>query len=133
MVTDKAKLSIIALSTTMFVWAIDWTVKLFGHTLPHYTDRSWWGLIFCAFLMALVISFLGTKLSAFAVGLSMGGLLGNIVYLKLYGFTWDMIPVPFATWIYCNVADICIVSGYLILLFEGTRYAIFYRKASNEV
>jgi signal peptidase II len=69
----------------------------------------------------------GTRLSALALGLIIGGAAGNAIDRYAYGAVADfvLLHVETATWRFqwyvFNLADVAIVAGVLILLYESLR------------
>lgn len=56
-----------------------------------------------------------TDFTQTALGLILGGFLGNFVERLMKGYVVDMIYFPFMPWFVCNVADIAICAGVLLL------------------
>ena len=56
-----------------------------------------------------------TTFKAVAVSLILGGFLGNFIGRLLNGFVLDMIYFPFLPWFVCNLADIAICAGVVLL------------------
>ncbi|MEG0492756.1 MAG: signal peptidase II [Clostridia bacterium] len=50
-----------------------------------------------------------------ATGLVVGGFLGNFIQRLLNGYVLDMIYFPFMPWFVCNVADVAICAGVVML------------------
>ncbi len=53
-----------------------------------------------------------------AVGLVLGGFLGNYVQRIVSGYVLDMLYFPFLPWFVCNVADVLICLGIGLLMFS---------------
>lgn len=56
-----------------------------------------------------------TRFTLCASALMLGGFAGNFVDRLLLGYVVDMIYFPFMPWFICNVADIAICAGVLML------------------
>jgi signal peptidase II len=69
----------------------------------------------------------GTRLSALALGLIIGGAAGNAIDRYAYGAVADFVLLHVETagwrfqWYVFNLADVAIVAGVLILLYESLR------------
>ena len=69
----------------------------------------------------------GTRLSALALGLIIGGAAGNAIDRYAYGAVADFVLLHIETaswrfhWYVFNLADVAIVAGVLILLYESLR------------
>lgn len=63
----------------------------------------------------------GTALAAAALGLIIGGALGNALDRVLHGAVADFVHLHWGTWSWYifNVADVAIVAGVLLLLYDG--------------
>ena len=59
-----------------------------------------------------------TNYVRFAAGLILGGFLGNYIERVFNGYVLDMLYFPFLPWFICNVADIAIVAGVVLLMFS---------------
>jgi lipoprotein signal peptidase len=51
----------------------------------------------------------------------MGGSLANFIDLALHGMVWDMIPFPWDTGHLCNLADIAIAAGAIIISLAAAK------------
>ncbi len=56
-----------------------------------------------------------TTFTRVAAGLVLGGFLGNFVERAAHGYVLDMIYFPFLPWFVCNLADIAICAGVVLL------------------
>lgn len=63
----------------------------------------------------LIRRYVMTPFKGAAISLVLGGFLGNFIERLLRGFVLDMIYFPFMPWFVCNVADIAICAGVLLL------------------
>ncbi len=72
----------------------------------------------------------GTKLAGFALGLIVGGALGNFYDRLAYGFVADFYHFHLGSfsWYVFNIADVAIVLGVGILIYES----LFLAKKSGE-
>lgn len=122
----------IMIFSAISVWIVDWTVKALPKAswwVPHQTERSWAGVPLAWLLLLMMVSIIGKRWVAWAAGVAGGGLVANIVDLKLNGVVWNMIPIPYAQGLTCNVADFAIVGGFVALLIGvGIRYAELCRQ-----
>ncbi|HNW86354.1 MAG TPA: signal peptidase II [Candidatus Limiplasma sp.] len=59
-----------------------------------------------------------TRFTRAAVGLVIGGFLGNLFDRLSMGFVTDMIYFPWMPWYICNLADIAICVGVALLAFS---------------
>jgi signal peptidase II len=88
------------------------------------TDNQWifivLNLLICAVLWAWMCG-LNRPISAAAIGLILGGALGNIVDRLLYGAVADFFHLHWGgwSWYVFNVADLAIVAGVALLLYES--------------
>ncbi|MCE5343455.1 MAG: signal peptidase II [Eubacteriales bacterium] len=57
----------------------------------------------------------GTRYTLLAMGLVVGGFLGNVLDRVILGFVLDMIYFPWMPWYVCNLADIAICVGVVML------------------
>ncbi len=98
------------------------------HVPAQVTQRTWllavplW-LVYVA-ATALLLSLI-KRFRGWPVALLIGGLLSNIFNLFLYGAVMDYIP--FGTF-YTNLADICIVLGCILLVFQVGQTRVRRRK-----
>ena len=70
-------------------------------------------VIFCGWL--LLRRYRLTPFTQTACGLVLGGFLGNFLERLWHGWVLDMIYFPFLPWFVCNVADIAICAGVVLL------------------
>lgn len=70
-------------------------------------------VIVCGFL--LLRKYHPTGFTRAAAGLVLGGFLGNFAQRVADGYVIDMIYLPFMPWFICNVADIAICAGVVLL------------------
>ncbi len=88
------------------------------------TDSQWvfvvLNLLICAVLWTWM-SGLNRPISAAAIGLIMGGALGNIADRLIYGAVADFFHLHWGAWSWYvfNVADVAIVAGVALLLYES--------------
>lgn len=70
-------------------------------------------VIFCGWL--LMRRYRPTGFTRTVYGLILGGFLGNFLERLWHGYVLDMIFFPFLPWFVCNVADIVICAGVVLL------------------
>jgi signal peptidase II len=93
--------------------------------LPQDSDLGRWGLILFAFAAALALivwlARVTSPLAAAAIGLIVGGALGNAIDRMLYGAVADFFSLhAFGyQWYIFNIADVAIVAGVIGLLYES--------------
>ena len=63
----------------------------------------------------LMRHYVSTRFTQTAMGLILGGFLGNFAERLVKGYVVDMIYFPFMPWFVCNIADIAICAGVLLL------------------
>lgn len=73
-------------------------------------------VILCGWL--LMRRYRQTAFTRIAAGLVLGGFVGNFGERLLHGFVTDMLYFPWLPWFVCNVADICICFGVVLLAFS---------------
>lgn len=91
-------------------------------------------------VIAVIVSFMifffygqlppGALLVRFALGLQLGGAMGNLIDRIRQGYVVDFLHLEY--WPVSNVADICIVSGVVLLGFEMLRDEYRQRQAANK-
>lgn len=90
-----------------------------GMALGLFADNRWAGVILplavilCGWL--LMRQYRTTAFTRTAFGLILGGFLGNFVERLWHGYVLDMIFFPWLPWFVCNVADIAISAGVVLL------------------
>ena len=72
--------------------------------------------ILCGWLMMRCYRI--TRFTAIACGMVMGGFAGNFVERILHGYVLDMIYFPWLPFFVCNVADIFICFGVVLLAYS---------------
>ena len=77
-------------------------------------------MLVAAFLLMVWLSRTHTRLSALALGLIIGGAIGNAIDRLLYGAVADFFHfhVGSFSWYVFNIADVAIVAGVGLLLYE---------------
>lgn len=80
--------------------------RLAGFVLPL-------AVIVCGWL--LMRRYCSTPFTRTAYGLVLGGFLGNFIERIWHGYVLDMIFFPWLPWFVCNVADIAISAGVVLL------------------
>lgn len=119
------ELLIVTLVPMLLVWGLDQFLKRHPGTLalswaPHYTDRPLAVLLLIPLILGLVL-YIGRPLPALALGLIAGGALSNMLDVTRHGYTWNMFPIPGTNQV-CNLADICLVSGLVLIGLFAVRY-----------
>ena len=103
--------------------------------LPQRSELGRWGLILFAFAAAIALSIwlarATSPLAAAAIGLIIGGALGNAIDRIVYGAVADFFSFhAFGyEWYIFNIADIAIVAGVVGLLYESLLGG--HKKVSN--
>jgi len=93
--------------------------------LPQESDLGRWGLILFAFAAAIALivwlARVTSSLAATAIGLIVGGAIGNAIDRMLYGAVADFFSLhAFGyQWYIFNIADVAIVAGVIGLLYES--------------
>jgi len=93
--------------------------------LPQDSDLGRWGLILFAFAAAIALivwlARVTSPLAATAIGLIVGGAIGNAIDRMLYGAVADFFSLhAFGyQWYIFNIADVAIVAGVIGLLYES--------------
>ena len=108
-----------------FDFTLVWNRGISYGLLQQYSELGRWGLI--AFRFAAVIFLMTwlarthTKLSAIALGLIIGGAIGNGIDGIAYGAVADFFYFHIGSfdWYVFNIADIAIVAGVALLLYEA--------------
>ena len=72
----------------------------------------------------------GEKLTAAALGLIIGGAVGNLIDRVNNGYVVDFIDVYYSGWHWpaFNVADSAITGGVILLLFDGLILSVFKKR-----
>ena len=77
-----------------------------------------------------------SRLVLAAAGLVLGGFFGNFIDRVIFGFVVDMIYFPWLPFFICNVADICITAGAVLigisLLFRSKDWQEKAKVASHD-
>jgi lipoprotein signal peptidase len=109
-------------AVALAVVAVDWALKawaLAAVPVVFNTDRPWEAVLLCAVLGAGLVAAARTPLLALGAGVIIGGGLGNLAELLLFGRVTDFVPlgIPWegAVW---SPADFCLAAG-LVLLWAG--------------
>jgi lipoprotein signal peptidase len=104
------------------VLAVDWALKawaLGAVPVVFNTHHPWWAVLISGVLAIGLIGAARTPLLAFGAGVTIGGGLGNLAELVIFGRVTDFVPlgVPWrgAVW---SPADFCLAVG-LVLLWIG--------------
>ncbi|MDD3335077.1 MAG: signal peptidase II [Eubacteriales bacterium] len=66
----------------------------------------------------LLRRYVSTYFTRAAIGLVLGGFLGNFLERLWHGYVTDMIFFPFMPWFICNIADITICIGVCLLMIS---------------
>jgi lipoprotein signal peptidase len=112
-------------SVALAVAGIDWGLKVWAvealrpDQIVFNVDRSWHFVLVCAVIGAGLVAVARTRLLALGAGVVIGGGLGNMAELAVFGRVTDFIPlgVPFrgAVW---SPADFFLAVG-LVVLWAG--------------
>jgi signal peptidase II len=110
---------------------LTWNTGISYGWFPQHGPAGQWALLALkAIAVALLWIWLaraGTRLSALALGLIIGGAAGNAIDRYAYGAVADFVLLHVETagwrfqWYVFNLADVAIVAGVLILLYESLR------------
>lgn len=121
--------------TPFFDLVLVWNQGVSYGLLPQQSDLGRWGLILFAFTAAFALivwlARASSALAAAAIGLIIGGAVGNAIDRILYGAVADFFSFhAFGyEWYIFNIADIAIVAGVLGLLYESLLGG--HKKVSN--
>ena len=76
----------------------------------------------------------GQWMVGLALGLVLGGAIGNVIDRVLHGYVVDFIDVHYAGWHWpaFNIADSAITCGIIILLADALREALAERKSARQ-
>jgi Signal peptidase (SPase) II len=109
-------------AVALTVLAVDWALKawaLGAVPVVFNTEHPWWAVLVTGVLAIGLIAAARTPLLAFGAGVTIGGGLGNLAELVIFGRVTDFVPlgVPWrgAVW---SPADFCLAAG-LVLLWVG--------------
>jgi lipoprotein signal peptidase len=123
---------------TSLVIETDWTLKYLashhmGNTLYNPAQPSL--LLLAVLLPGCVFATLVLDRPSATIGsaLSLGGVCANIFSRRLFGPVPDYIPEPFRAGWHCNLADISIVTGTVLLMFSLYVYLRDNRRARERV
>lgn len=101
-----------------------------GAAFSLFQDANWFFIIVAIIVAALIVYFTprlppGDWLSRLALGLQLGGAVGNLIDRLRHGYVTDFIhlqvPEIGFDWPVSNIADICIVSGVILLIVWSLR------------
>ncbi len=121
--------------TPFFDLVLVWNRGVSYGLLPQQSDLGRWGLILFAFAAAIALIIwlarAASALAAAAIGLIIGGAVGNAIDRILYGAVADFFSFhAFGyEWYIFNIADIAIVAGVVGLLYESLLGG--HKKVSN--
>ncbi|MGB2933023.1 MAG: signal peptidase II [Methyloceanibacter sp.] len=121
--------------TPFFDLVLVWNQGVSYGLLPQQSDLGRWGLILFAFTAAFALivwlARASSALAAAAIGLIIGGAVGNAIDRILYGAVADFFSFhAFGyEWYIFNIADIAIVAGVVGLLYESLLGG--HKKVSN--
>lgn len=123
----RARLAIVVL-VALPLAAADLAVKAALPTDPafyHHRSHAWVVLSVCLVALALLATRLPSRLFAFAAGVLVAGLAGNLVSAARHA---DLVPNPFvADRIAFNLADTFVLAGIALLSVAAMRLAVRYR------
>src|SRR3954466_11836462 len=116
-------------AVALAVAVVDWSLKAWAvaalrpDQIVFNADRPWHLVVVCAVIGAGLIAAARTPLLAFGAGVVIGGGLGNMGELAIFGRVTDFIPlgVPFrgAVW---SPADLFLAAGLLLLWAGAAQY-----------
>ena len=93
-----------------------------GMALGFLADQKAAGILLPILVVAagaiLLKRYRRTRFIRLAVGLVVGGFLGNLADRLLLGHVVDMVYFPWMPWYVCNVADVAICAGVAMLMFS---------------
>lgn len=126
-ITDVLDLPAVQMVQILPIFNLQWAENR-GVSFSMFTadgDLGRWALV--AMTSAIVIGLgiwlrsVQTKLLACAIGLVIGGALGNIFDRALYGYVIDFLQFHVGDWSFAifNVADSCISAGAALLLWDS--------------
>lgn len=121
--------------TPFFDLVLVWNQGVSYGLLPQQSDLGRWGLILFAFTAAFALivwlARASSALAAAAIGLIIGGAVGNAIDRILYGAVADFFSFhAFGyEWYIFNIADIAIVAGVVGLLYKSLLGG--HKKVSN--
>ncbi len=105
-----------------------WNFGISYGLFPQASPLGQWGLLavkaIAVALLAIWLARAGTRLTALALGLIIGGALGNSIDRLVYGAVFDFVSLHLTTanfsfrWYVFNFADVAIVAGVAALLYE---------------
>ncbi|MGQ9814505.1 MAG: signal peptidase II [Candidatus Roseilinea sp.] len=96
-----------------------------GAAFSLFQNANWFFIIVATVVAALIVYYTprllpGDRLSRVALGLQLGGAVGNLIDRVRHGYVTDFIhfqiPEIGFDWPVSNIADICIVSGVILLI-----------------
>ncbi len=96
-----------------------------GAAFSLFQNANWFFIIVATLVAGLIVYYTprlppGDKLSRAALGLQLGGAVGNLIDRLRFGYVTDFIhlqvPEIGFDWPVSNIADICIVSGVILLI-----------------
>ena len=73
-------------------------------------------IVLCGWLM--LRKYQPTLYVRMACGLILGGFLGNYIERLVQGYVVDMLYFPFLPWFVCNIADVAVCFGVVLLVFS---------------
>lgn len=101
-----------------------------GAAFSLFQDANWFFIIVATVVAGLIVFYTprlppGDWLSRAALGLQLGGAVGNLIDRLRHGYVTDFIhlqvPEIGFNWPVSNIADICIVSGVILLIVWSVR------------
>lgn len=108
---------------------LSWNTGISFSLFPQHSEAGRWALIaikiLAAILLTIWLSRTQGRLTALALGLIIGGALGNAIDRLLYGAVADFVLFHITTatfrfdWYVFNLADAAIVAGVIGLLYES--------------
>lgn len=73
-------------------------------------------IVLCGWLM--MRKYEPTRYVRMACGLILGGFLGNYIERLVQGYVVDMLYFPFLPWFICNIADVAVCFGVVLLVIS---------------
>ena len=108
-----------------------------GISYSMFQSNMQWGLILVSLCVSLLLwswlSRTSRKLTALALGLIIGGALGNATDRMIYGAVADFVHLFWGNfhWYVFNLADCAIVAGVALLFYDSWREGVEKRRLGN--
>lgn len=108
-----------------------------GVSYSMFESNMQWGLVAFSLIVSLVLwrwlSRTGRRLTAWGLGLIIGGALGNATDRLVYGAVADFVHLFWGNfhWYVFNVADCAIVAGVVLLFYDSWQESVEKRRLGN--